>query len=230
MRDLRGRPERELAGLELRGGRTRLHRVRNEALVDDPLRDRDLRVLERLVDVAALDRVREDEVRAELLVNDRCAWFEGLGGVDHHGEGFVVDRDQVRGPLCGVARIRDDRDDRIAGVSRLVDGDRHVLRAVHARHRDEHRQHSGRLELFAGQHCDDAGLLLGGSGVDPSDPRVRVRASHEGHVRHALQHYVVGEGRIASDETRVFLPSEARADVGRVGRGGHRFTSAATFG
>src|SRR5438093_13017812 len=33
VRDLRGRPERELAGLEFRRDRSRLHRVRDEALV-----------------------------------------------------------------------------------------------------------------------------------------------------------------------------------------------------
>src|SRR5437867_8249189 len=64
VRDLRRRPERELAGLELRGHGARLHRVRDKALVDDALSDLDLSVLERLVDVAALHRVGEDEVGA----------------------------------------------------------------------------------------------------------------------------------------------------------------------
>ena len=78
VRDLRGAPERELAGLELRGDRARLHRIRDEALVDDPLADPDLGILEGLVDVAAFDRIREDQVRAELLMNDRSARFEGF--------------------------------------------------------------------------------------------------------------------------------------------------------
>ena len=62
VRDLRGAPERELAGLELRSDRTRLHRIRDEALVDDPLADSDFGILEGLLDIAAFDRIREDQV------------------------------------------------------------------------------------------------------------------------------------------------------------------------
>jgi hypothetical protein len=36
VRDLRRGPEREFAGLKLRCNRTRLHRVRDQPLVDDP--------------------------------------------------------------------------------------------------------------------------------------------------------------------------------------------------
>ena len=229
VRDLRRRPERELARLELRGHGARLHRVRDEALVDDALSHFDLGVLERLVDVAALDRVREDEIGAELLVDDRRARFERLRRVDHHRKRLVVHRDQIRRSLRGVTRIRDDRGDRVARIPRFVGRDRHVLRAVHARNGDEHGQHARRLELGAREHRDDTGLLLGGGGVDPADAGVRVRTPHERHVRHALQHHVVGESPLTRDEARVLFACDARSDVFRIGGDGHGCTSAAIF-
>ena len=230
MRDLRGRPERELSGLELRRDRTRFHRVRDETLVDDPLIDLDLGILEGLVDVATFDRIREYEVRPELLVKDRRACFEGLGRIDHDRKRLVVDRDQVRRAFRGIARVRDDGRDGVARVACLVGRDRHVLRPVHARDGDEDRQHAGHLEVLPGEDGDDAGLLLGGGRVDPADPRVGVRAAHERQVRHPLQHHVVGERPLARDEARVLFAGHTRADVGGSGCAGHRFTSAATFG
>src|SRR5438309_4080070 len=101
VRDLGAAPERELARLELGRDRARLHRIRNETLVHDPLTDFDLGVLECLVDVAAFDRVREHEVRPKLFMDDRRARFEGFGRVDHDRKRLVIDRDEVRGALRG---------------------------------------------------------------------------------------------------------------------------------
>ena len=217
VRDLGGGPERELAGLELRRDRPRLDRVRDQSLVDDPLTDLDLGVLERLVDVATLDRIREDEVGAELLVNDRRPRLERLHRVDHDRKRLVVDRDQVGCALGRLARVGDDRGDRVARVPRLVGRDRHVLRATHARNGDEYGQHARRLEVLAGEHGHDAGLFLRGRRVDPTDSRVRVGAAHKGQVRHAGKGHVIRERPLTRDEARVFLARDARADVGRRG-------------
>ena len=157
--DLRRRPERELPCLELGCGRAGLHRVRDETLVDQVQRDFHLRVPEGLVDVPALHRIGEDEVRPELLVDDRRARLERLGRVDHDGERLVIHRDCVRRALRGVAGLGHDRRDGIAGVPDLIGRDRHVLRGALLWDRDEDRQHAGGLEVLTGQHRDHAGLL-----------------------------------------------------------------------
>ena len=45
-----------------------------------------------------------------------------------------------------------------------------------------------RRQVLAGEDAQHARHLQRLAGVDPDDPRVRVRAAHEGHVHHARQH------------------------------------------
>ena len=74
------------------------------------------------------------------------------------------------------------------------------------------------LEVGAGDHRDDARPLQRGRGVDPADPRVRVRAPDERHVVEARQGDVARIRGCARDQTRVFLA----LDLGAHHLHGHR--------
>ena len=226
MRDLSARPHGELTGLELRDDRARLHRVRDQALVDDAKLDRRLGVTERLVDVATLHGIGENEIRPQVLVEDGRARLERFRRVDDDRQWLVVDRHQVGPTLCSLTRVGDDGGDRVSGVARLVGRQWHVLRAVQARHRDEHRQHTRRLRVLAGDNGHDARLLAGCRRVDAPDPRMCVRTAYERDVDHGREGHVVSERAPTLDELGVLLARSARSDIGGRCRGAHLFTSA----
>ena len=230
VRDLCRRPEGELAGVESGDDGARLHGVRDESLVHQMEPHGDLRVPEGLLDVPALHRIGKDEVRAELLVKYRRVGQKRLGRVDDDRERFVVHRHRLGRAPGRLTRLGHDRRDGVADIARFVGGERHVLRAIHARDRDEHRQHAGRLGVLTGEHRHDAGLFPRRRAVDPPDARVGMRAPHEREINHAGKGDVIGEDRVTGHQTRILFARNAGADVaGRSGRG-HRLTSAATEG
>ena len=64
----------------------------------------------------------------------------------------------------------------------VLAADRRLARAALGRRLVDGHGPAVRLEVGAGHHRDDAGAAERGGGVDPPDPRVRVRAPDEDHV------------------------------------------------
>ncbi len=96
----------------LRERRPRLHRVRDQALVDDPLLHDDVGGAEGRLDVAARDVPVEADVVRDVGVDLRRALLRRLPRVDDHGQRLVVHLDRVGGVARGVAVRRRPRSPR----------------------------------------------------------------------------------------------------------------------
>ena len=100
VRDLGGRVERELVAADLADRAARLDRGARGAVVHEPVLDRDLRLGEAGVDVAAADAPLVRPVGAELLPDERRAVLERRLGIHDRGLRVVVD-DHVLGGVDG---------------------------------------------------------------------------------------------------------------------------------
>ena len=120
------------AAVELDERAVELERGRVEA-VEMELGDRHdvVRLGEGAVDVAPLPDARVGEVPAALLVQHRRAVLERLPRVDDDLERVVVDHDELGGVARELARLGDDRRDRLADVPHLADRERVVPERFH---------------------------------------------------------------------------------------------------
>ncbi len=85
-----------------------------------------------------------------------------------------------------------------------------------SRGRDQRRNTPGALrQLREAQHGDDAGHREGRGGVDPIDPRMRVRAADDAGVQGPRVRDVVEVTAPASEESPVFLALDGGPDTGR---------------
>ena len=91
-----------------------------------------------------------------------------LPRVDERLERLVVDLDELGGVAGELSRLGDDRDDRLADVAHLADGERVVLDVRARRARDLEERVGQRRDLFAGQRAVDAVDRLGRRDVDAS--------------------------------------------------------------
>ena len=224
VRVLAGREERVLAGgaVELADRGARLHRVGDEAVVDEvephhPRRPADRRVDRR--EIAQMPVVAE--VARRLVAHLRRAGLQRRGRVDDRGLLGIVDADQ----LGRVARLRqgvgDDDRDRVADMAHPV-GRQHRMRRL------DHRRAVLRMdEPAAGQPADAVGREVGGGvdgrdpgcrprrrGVDAGDPGIRVRAAQDEGVELAGPVDVVGVGALPGQEAVILAPPDRRSDRG----------------
>ena len=149
------------AAVELDERAVALERRRVEA-VEVELLDLDdaIRLGERSVEVAPLVDALPHEVRAGVVVQHRHAVVLRVARVDDRVERLVLDLDELRRVARELARLRDDRDDRLADVAHLAERERVVLQ-VRARRRRQLEERIGeRRDLFAGQRPVDALELL----------------------------------------------------------------------
>ncbi len=87
--------------------------------------------------------------------------------------------------------------------------------------RDQRRNAPGAFrQLREAQHGDDAGQREGRGGVDPIDPRMRVRAADDAGVQGPRVRDVVEVTAPAGEESPVFLALHAGPDAGRGGADG----------
>ena len=132
VRDLRRRPHRQLAG---RGERLHdqaagLHRVRDQPLLPVTLLDRNFRIRELFLDLAGGEVPRVAAVRAEVVVDDRCAVLERALRIDDRGQGVVLDLHELGRVACFAPRLRDYYGHAVARIPSLVDGERPVIRLL----------------------------------------------------------------------------------------------------
>ena len=132
---------------------------------------------------------------------------------DRGGERLEVHHQRVRGVGGAVRIVGDDDGHRLARVPRLAGGERGMPVDAERRRRHERRHRVGDVgEVRRGDHGDDAGQGERGAGLDPADTRARVRAPHDGRVRHARHAEVVHELAPADDEALVLLALDGRAE------------------
>jgi hypothetical protein len=197
--------------------------------VDEVLGHHHLRAGEHLVGAGPVARLPVEDVVVglvlQIVADDRGAGLQGPAGVDHGGEGLVLDVDQLQGVPAGVAVVGYDEGHLLALEPDLVGG--------------QHRQHvvgqggdPGQLEGLqggAGDHGAHLGVGLGGGGVDGDDAGVGVGAAEDGAVQHPGELDVVDVAAPAPDEAGVLLaghPAEADRGPGLLD-GAHAVTSSA---
>ena len=210
MRHLRRRPDghRAFTCVVRRDHGSRLDGHRGEPLVVDTLFDHAVGLPEGLVDItAAVDVVRERDVRPEVRVRQRRAGLERLFRVDDDRQWVVAHIYGFGAVASRVSVGRDDHDHRVTDEVHAFSSKHGVLRQLQIRNRCR-AGHDAALfvDVGAGEDGNDA---LGGFCrfcVDAGNPRMRVRAPHERHVQKPRQPHIVRVGADAFDEARIFNP------------------------
>ncbi len=218
MRILRRRPQRELphSAAVLREHRARLHRVRDQPLIDDVILHHHLGSFECGVGIAAVHHPVEADVVGDIGVKLRRSRFRCFEGIDGDRQRLVVDIDRVGGIARLIAIGCDDDRDGVSDVADCVDCDRRIGWRFRIRTGDDpcarDRAEAGVLHLLAGVHAEDAGHRGGFLCINTLDLCVRVRRSHHGHVDHAGENEVVGVFGLAGDEPRIFAAFDSGSE------------------
>ena len=183
VRRLGGRPERVFsrAGIVPANRAASLHRVRNQPLIDDSLRELDLRLVDRrpdLVRALAAGPMHDDVVR-RILVKLRCAFLGGLQRVHDSRKHFVVHRDPVHGIGSGLRILRHDNRDRIADLVDLADCQhpRRIDVVLDAARLPSAGQRVQIGEVLAGKDADHSRRRSGRGSVDGSNSGMAVGGS-----------------------------------------------------
>ena len=234
VRRLAGHPDRVLvgAGVVPADVAADLHRVRDQALVHDPLADDDFGAIDGGIGARLVaDRPLEDDVVRRVLVELRGAGLDRLVGVDHGGQRLVIDDDRLeRIDRLGLG-LGDDGSDALTGPLDAVGGQSPrrvdvVLDARAAAGRPGHRHRVVR-DVGADEDRDHAGHRLGRGRVHGSDVRVRVGAAQDGHVGHRGELDVVDVVAGTGDEARILDALDASSEDVGDGLCGHRRASPA---
>ena len=170
------------------------------------------------LDVAAGEDARVGAIRRNRLVDQRQPRILRPFGIDHGREGLVRDVDQRAGVLDVITLLADHAGDGIADEADLL---RRQGRHLHRqepfdRRRDPERRRHAR-QIVTGQHRDDARLSARGVDVDPENPRVGVRAPHEGGVQQTRHCEVADVAAAPEDQLLRLARAQRRADVGHGG-------------
>jgi hypothetical protein len=167
---------------------------------------------ERLVDVAPLPDAGVGHVSAGLLVEHGSPVLERLPCVDDDVERLEVDHHELGRVASELARLGDDRDDRLTDVAHLADRERVVLDASAGLGRNLEERVGEDRDLVARERPVDPRELERGADVDRDDPRMSVRRTEEMHIPHPVPLHVVEEGPLPLDEPAILLPRDALTD------------------
>ena len=209
-----------VGGVVLADGAARLHRVGDQAVVDE-LERRDVRRgRDRGVDGLAvvLDEAPvEAEVARVVVVDGGGAGLEGGAHVDDGGQLLDVDDDGLGGVAGLGQRLGDDGGDGVADVADLALGEDRVLRLLHrvagaVVDLPAAGDAAGGGEVLGGEDLEDAGHRRRGAGVDRADAAVRHVRADEGDVGLAVAVEVVGVAALAGEEAHVLAALHAGAD------------------
>jgi hypothetical protein len=132
---------------------------------------------ESLVGIARRVHALEAEVVGNRWMDHRGLRIERGFRIGDCRQFLVVDRDSFAAVLGFGAAARHHGADRFAGPAGAVDGNgvlRRRFEALEVRQHADPRRDDLR-QFRAGDHGDDAGRFLGGSGIDALDPGMRVR-------------------------------------------------------
>ena len=216
VRILRRVPERQLAGCrrELRHSPSRLHRRRDQALLDDSIADDDGGGRERSGDVAAFDRPVERHVVRNVRVQLRRAGGSGFLWIDHRRQRLVVDLDQLQRIVGLVFGLGHDDRDRVPDITDCVGRHRAIVGDLQAGVGQEPRAGNALQPGFGvrtGVDSDDARRLLGAAHIDAADASVAVDAAEDRGVDHSWQRKVSRVPRRSGQEPGVLAPADTRS-------------------
>ena len=205
--------------VERRDRGARLHRVDDEAAVDQP-QPGDVRGLrEGLRDLGGIAvEVVERDVAGHVVIELRRAFGRGFARPGDGGQRLDLDLDRFGRILRLRRRFGDHHRERIADEAHLVGRQRGALRLLHLgavavleRH-DAFERAIGR-KVMAGVDREHAGHALRGAHVDPPDDAVGVAAAHEHRIGLAGQVDIVGVPSLALHQDRVLGAPHRLADA-----------------
>lgn len=158
--------------------RVLLHRS-GEGVFEDVVRLRKalfhiaLAELEMVADIAALDRshARCAAVGTYIFVDEGRLRSGCLDGVEHGGQLFVLDLDELHRTACGLLVDRRDRCHPLTSVAHLVSGQKRLVTKTLAMEKRQVRASDDPL---------DAGQVLGPGGIDTQNPSVKQPATENG--------------------------------------------------
>ena len=192
-----------------------LHRVGDEALVDEVRLDDPVGGGESGVNIAIGKLPVEGEIARHVIVQQRRARFQRFGLIGDGGQWLVIDVNQVERVFGGIRVFGDDDGHAVAGIAHFINrqdaplGDGHFLTVDHADfQRPGARQGTDASigQILAGVDGHDAVQLLGLVGIDAANAGMAVRASQHGHVGLAGQGHILSVIALAGNQARVFAP------------------------
>ena len=171
---------------------------------------------EALVGIARGMDALEAEIVADRRMDHRRLRIERSFRIGDRLQFFVIHRHQFAAVLGLGAGAGDHGADRFASPAGAIDGDGVLRRGFKALEVCEHPD-PGRDDLrqfCTGDDGDDARRCFRRCCVDTLDPRMRVRGTDVGHMRHARQHHIADILRAALRQAREVGPRHRAADVG----------------
>ena len=172
-------------------------------------------VLEGCIHITRAEIEPEGEVVAELGVNDGRRRVERALGIRHDRQRLPLDAHARHAVLGQRATLRHHGRDGLALPGSFAGREGPLHRRLHplevGKRADPARADG--CHVFARDDGGHSGQRPRLGGVYRNDPRVRVRAPHEGNVEHPRQRHVIGEDAAASQESRRLGPDHALADV-----------------
>ena len=192
VRILRARPKRELAVAVARGERgVLLHRHMGVALEEEHVLEYVVRLRQRLLDIAELERlVAMDVARLAIVVNARLRMRQSFLGRGNRRQRLIFHFDQFQRLGCRLFVFRDHCRHRIADIAHALGRERVLV----LRHRHDA---VGNGKIAPGQHQLHARMAFSARDVDRFDSSVRMRRAQQLRVEHARQREVVGVAQLA---------------------------------
>ena len=127
---------------------------------------------------------------------------------------IVSDLDELAGVLRQVAALGEDCHDRLTDKAHLAASQRQDRCGVVACHAgDRLERNDGVGYVLRGEHRSDAGLRGGNCRVDQDDTGVRMVATAEGDVQHALHLAVIHKDTPAGEQTGILGAPDPGADI-----------------
>ena len=195
---------------------SRLDRVRDQSRLGvSLLDDHGCGLEDRLVSAAAVTPV-DDDVRAQVVVDDHLI-LRRLLDVGHGGELRRRDRDRFGGIQSLFARLRNDDGHRVTVEPDLVRRQRVVDRHLDVLGDRPDEWQGSELEVARRVHADHARHRGGLGRIDAVDRGVHVGRTHHRHPHHPGHHPVVDVARLPREQLGIFLPQHGLADE-RLGR------------
>ena len=187
---------------------------------------------ERVCDVAVGLPELGQEIAGAGVMGTRCSRCQGLPAVRHRGKRLVVDRNECRGVLGDIARLRDHHRHRLADEGDFVLGE-HEWRYIGRELRRAKLERKPllceqRRQIGEREHGMHAGVSLSGTGVDGADQGMGMRAAHECRLQHVGKAQIGNEAARTREQGAIFKPLDGVADVAGCCHGLHASLTVAT--
>ena len=161
----------------------------------------------------------DQEIAGACAMGARRLRCERLPAVRDRRQRRVVDRNEGRGVLGDVARLRDHDRDGLPDKGHFVLGKNERGNIAREPRRAELQRQpllrEQRREIRKREHRVHAGVLPRGGGIDGADRGVGVRAAHECRLEHVGEGEIGDEAAVAREQRAVFKPLDGAADVFR---------------